>query len=504
MTDTFSTKIVRYLPPAPVMLTFALVYVVAFVIANPLFNDPDAAWHIIAGDTIRATGGLPATNLWSWIMPNQKWYLISWLWDLMVSLIHSLGGPKAVFVSTQLLIALTMALIAWHMRERGGISSAVIVILTVLAGFCFQRFIMSRPQLAGYLFVAICHLRLHRSRDENNYHHLLWLPIIMVLWVNTHGSFLAAFALFASYIAEAAWRRQWGWLTRLCVIGALCALAIPIANPYGFDLYNAVMTSLHTVMNKHVEEWMPFTFGNNFGISLWLVLFILLSNFREPTAPLADRVLCALCLLPMLKSTRHASVFILVSIPYMAINLQCFVGYAKRWCGGLAKYAHWTETPALRLRIAGATAAVIVITVALPGLLRNDSYLISPWFDSRPAIAWARDNLAGKRLLNDYNFGGMMIYRSGGTFPVFVDGRAGTAYPEDFLADYEVFEQFYRDWAKVLDKYQVNAMLLMNSRPFVSLYANGARYDKWELVYSDQVASIFVRKDMPTAPAPAK
>src|ERR1700734_3349780 len=108
--SSLSPRIVRFLPSVPVALTFVLVYAISFITAMPLFNDPDAAWHIIAGDTIRAMGQVPHTNLWSFTTPDQKWYLISWLWDVMVSLIHSGGGTEAVFISTQVLIALTMAL----------------------------------------------------------------------------------------------------------------------------------------------------------------------------------------------------------------------------------------------------------------------------------------------------------------------------------------------------------------------------------------------------------
>ena len=40
------------------------------------------------------------------------------------------------------------------------------------------------------------------------------------------------------------------------------------------------------------------------------------------------------------------------------------------------------------------------------------------------------------RLLNHWNVGGILIFFTRGSVPVFVDGRAATAYPDDLLRDY--------------------------------------------------------------------
>ena len=66
------------------------------------------------------------------------------------------------------------------------------------------------------------------------------------------------------------------------------------------------------------------------------------------------------------------------------------------------------------------------------------------------------------RLLNHWNFGGLLIFRTRGTVPVFVDGRAATAYPDPLLRDYFKLAEWEVDetaWDTVLEKYQIDAVL---------------------------------------------
>jgi len=498
LSTSSDTKITRFLPPSVVSLAFFLVYLIVFAHSPALFNDPDAAWHIIAGDMVRSTGHLPDTNTWSFVVPDQKWYLVSWLWDVTMSGIHSLGGTLAVFVVTQALVALTLALVIYHIRSRGGISNAVLIIIAVLAAISFNRFVACRPQLIGYLFLAFYHFRLHQSRTNLSWRPLLWFPVLMLIWVNMHGSFFTGFLLIGVYALEALWHRNWPWLMRLASITGVCLIVV-LFNPYGFGIYHAVMGTLGSIMPQFIEEWGPFTFGRDWGVTRWLVLFLFLSNFREPTIPLADKLLSALWLVPMLSSVRHASIFILLSAPYIAINLQRFIEYVKGRHSLRFVNKFEIRIPLLQPVMALAALAAILASMGFTGKFRQDSYVLSPWFDSRPAIAWMMQHLQGKRVLNDYDFGGIVIYESHGTFPVFVDGRAGTAYPEEVLSDYERFEHFYRDWEKVPNKYRIDAILTNNQHTFAARYVEGARYQDWELAYSDPVASIFVRKPPPVA-----
>ena len=66
------------------------------------------------------------------------------------------------------------------------------------------------------------------------------------------------------------------------------------------------------------------------------------------------------------------------------------------------------------------------------------------------------------RLLNHWNVGGLLIFRTHGAVPVFVDGRAATAYPDDLLRDYLKLVDLEIDeaaWDTVLEKYKIDTVL---------------------------------------------
>jgi hypothetical protein len=95
-------------------------------------------------------------------------------------------------------------------------------------------------------------------------------------------------------------------------------------------------------------------------------------------------------------------------------------------------------------------------------------------------------------MYNSYVFGGYLIYSF---FPdpryrVFVDGRAIVG-GEDYFVESLKVSELTPEWKKILDKYKVAWMIVeTNSVLTVFLFER----PEWKLVYSDDVASIFVKK----------
>jgi len=72
-----------------------------------------------------------------------------------------------------------------------------------------------------------------------------------------------------------------------------------------------------------------------------------------------------------------------------------------------------------------------------------------------------REHFSHARLLNHWNVGGILIFRTQGAVPVFVDGRAVTAYPDALLRDYfKLVESLeINETAWDIEKYQIDAVL---------------------------------------------
>ena len=99
------------------------------------------------------------------------------------------------------------------------------------------------------------------------------------------------------------------------------------------------------------------------------------------------------------------------------------------------------------------------------------------------------------RLLNHWNVGGLLIFRTRGTVPVFVDGRAATAYPDGLLRDYfRLAEQEVDEaaWDTVLEKYQIDAVLWVKAHEQLRRFLVDKR--GWKEEYAGLYETIYAKR----------
>lgn len=482
----------KYLPPALASLSFILAYLYLYFAALPLFQDADVPWHLATGELILKQGKLPLTDPWSFASNGEPWYIISWLWDIIMALVSSALGLKGLFLFTIAMPALAVALLAYALLNRREAGGDAIILTLFMVAIGMADFTVARPHLAAYLFIVISQLVLHKSRNNETSRALWLLPLLMIPWVNMHGSFLVMFTLLGAYGLEAIFTRRWSWLKQLLIISAASVVALLI-NPYGITMAVAVMRTLDSVITRYIMEWLPFVFGNSLGISAWLIIFIVAGIAREPRVPVADKILSLAWLLVTLFSMRNAMVFLLVSAPALAIGLDALAKQLASIRTPRPDMLLTLQAPGMRERLAIAAVVIVIAGAPLLHMLRGQTYL-TPDDDAAAAIAYLQEHLRGKRILNDYSYGGRIIYETGGTTPIFVDGRAGTAYSEAILSDYLAFLQLEKDWERAMEKYRIDGIMSGNDLPFAKAYATGQYREHWKQVYHDEVAGVYMRK----------
>src|SRR6202140_2421373 len=67
------------------LISFACVYYLSN--ASLLLGHYDLGWHLAAGDLIRDRGSIPFQDPWSFTLADKQWYNLSWLWDVIASVI---------------------------------------------------------------------------------------------------------------------------------------------------------------------------------------------------------------------------------------------------------------------------------------------------------------------------------------------------------------------------------------------------------------------------------
>ena len=144
------------------------------------------------------------------------------------------------------------------------------------------------------------------------------------------------------------------------------------------------------------------------------------------------------------------------------------------------------ENHARRGALIGLGAAVLVVGTAAYASMHR----FEPNLRGAPVTAVTElKKLNVARVLNDYDFGGYLIYRGVDTF---IDGRT-ELFGEKFFIDHNNASGLAEpeNLFRLLDEYKIEATLLRTQSPATKLLDH---VDGWEKIYSDDIATIHLRK----------
>lgn len=474
-----------WLPP----LTFLISFLVLYFSAMPLLDDPDVPWHLATGSLLLETHRLPVIDPWSFSSEGAPWYLLSWVWDVLLGIVESIGDTFGVFIFTITFAAGLLAFLASELQARDIALPAVLLTL-LLATLCLLEFTSARPHLAGYALALVFHAILHRSRASGRYGTLLLLPPLMVLWANTHGSFIVGFTLLGVYVLEAWATGRIAWFERVTLITGACII-LALANPYGFDVLTGALRTLDGAAQSFLIEWQPFVFGRSAGLSAWLLVIILAGDFRSSRVPLADKLISFIWLIAGLMITRNGAILVLLSAPFLASSLEAL---AQRFQApqALPPIAPATRQEARQMWAVFILAAIMVTAIA--ALSPHDWRLQSDKHSVRDAIDFALLHEPDRHYLTDFDYGGQVIYFAHDRLEFFMDSRSATAYDDQGMHDYLSFFLLRPHWEERLAARGVDALMVSNLSRFALAYADGQYQAHWKLVFAGKIANVYIAR----------
>jgi hypothetical protein len=311
----------------------------------------------------------------------------------------------------------------------------------------------------------------------------------MLIWANSHGSFIVGFTILGAYGLEAIAGQKYGWLKRLLLISAACVVAALI-NPYSGAILSGAMQSIDSDLREYIIEWKPFTFGISLGLSVWLVVFVLASNMRNNEIPLADKILSIMWLLGMLVIMRNGAIFVLLSAPYLASCLDFQTRGLREEARPTAFGNYIKRQPQGKIWCACLSLLALFVTYTS---LTPHEHKTHP--QSRPiedVIAYIKQHEPKRRYLSDFDFGGQIIYHAAGDIQFFMDSRSNTAYDSREMKNYLSFVLQEPDWEKKIKPYGINGIIAHNHSRFAKSYADGQYRTHWHLVFAGKAASVYI------------
>lgn len=468
------------------------VFLIAFLCVFYLSNGPlllahyDLGWHLAAGDLIRQRGEMPFQDPWAFTLGDRRWYNLSWLWDVMASVLYQHTG----FAGIVLMVVACGAVIAAYLAFCGLSSgaSAPAVCIAVFAACllypCYEAspnmYLAASPNIATMLFAVVFYGECLRRR------HWFLLPPMMVAWVNLHGGFMLAFPILGVFGGIALLRRDWTNVRNYFLAGMGCVAAI-FVNPLGWHVYDGVRATLGHFVQADIGEWRSYFFnmelpGSLPGIAYALTFVVLELRYRNATrVPLEARVLAWLFLFLGLYQFRYIAFFFIFSSVPMALHIDRLL--PKR-------------SSSLEVRRAMLAAGLVGVVLLPFTFMKVRAALTLPDMFSEQDARYLEAHASHARLLNHWNVGGLLIFRTRGSVPVFVDGRAATAYPDELLRDYHDLVQWDIDaasWDKVISKYKVDAVLWIRAHGPLRQFLVGER--GWKEEYAGAYVSLYTRQE---------
>jgi hypothetical protein len=465
------------------LISFACMYY--FAGAPLLLGHNDLGWHLAAGDLIRDRGSVPLHDPWSFTAEGRQWFNLSWLWDVAASVIFQ----YASFGGLTLFIVACGAAIVGYLTSvclSSGASAIAVCISVLSACLLYPAFasyptiyLAASPNIATTLFSIIFYGEcLKRTRC------VFLLPPIMVLWANLHGGFLLGLLIVGVFCGVALLRRDWVNFRIYSLVGSGCFVATLI-NPLGWHIYEGLTTVLGHFSQAYVAEWQPYyrniTVPGSVPSIVYILIFIALELRYRGFFLLEPRLLSWLLLFLGLYQFRYMSFFFLFSTVPLALHLDRLLP---------------TQPNNSRVGRPLLTAG-IVAACALPLVyMHDDSALGLPQMLSEQDVLYLQTHFPHARLLNLWNYGEILIFYNRGKIPVFVDGRAGTAYPDDLLRDYFKLQMGRSEvdetaWDAVLEKYQIDTVLWPKAHEELRRLLAGKR--GWKEAYTGLYASIYVK-----------
>jgi putative effector of murein hydrolase LrgA (UPF0299 family) len=307
---------------------------------------------------------------------------------------------------------------------------------------------------------------------------------MMALWANLHGGFLLGFLIVGIFCGAALLRRDWVNFKIYSFAGAGCLIAIFI-NPLGWHIYDGLTATLGHFVQAYITEW--WSYFRNIAVPgsipgiIYILIFIALElRYRgSHPIPLESRLLSWLFLFLGLYQYRYMSFFFIFSTVTLALHIDRL----------LPKQLNNFEVQKSLL------AAGIIGACALPlTFMQIEPALGFPQMLSEQDALYLQTHFSHARLLNHWNVGGLLIFRTQGAVPVFVDGRAATAYPDTLLRDYfKLVELEINEttWDTVLEKYQIDTVLWVKAHEQLRRFLVDKR--GWKEEYAGMYESIYVK-----------
>ena len=464
----------------------ATIALFTFFFCGQSIADPDIWWHLKDAQILVQQHHWIRVDQFSYTVTGTPWVNSEWLSELVFYGLWRLGGVAALFLGYVVMVELlmmgilTLAYRASESIKASALAGGVAVVLAVV-NFGPRTILLGWACLLMLMFVL---WKLMKTGDAP-----LWtVPLIFLLWVNLHGSWLVGLMVFGIVAGSGFVSGRWGKIVaekwtpaqrKKLLVAAAVTIPILFINPYGYKgvVYPFDLAFRQKLNVSHVVEWASVDFHEPRGkvvCGLLLALFLLALAGRRQWK-LAEVGMVALGLYLSLTYVRFLFPAAILIAPILARQMDFMPPYKKE-----------LDKSWLNALFTAALLAVILYRWPSATKINEDLAKKMPVGGMKYLQSHAG---AGERVFNHYTYGGWMIWNQP-SIPTFVDSRTDIFEYKGVLADY-LDAIGMKNSLEIVDRYHANYIFFPSKDdPFTYLI----RHSKgWHVVYDDGVSSVFER-----------
>jgi tetratricopeptide (TPR) repeat protein len=500
----------------------------AFLLAFKQLFDGDLWWHLAAGRWMAENGRVVRADPFSQADAGSPWTSITWGYELLCYALWRLGGVTAITFALSAVAAGataatwgTFVALGTRAETPGGQTGAprsgaelAIGALVFAAVLCVIEHRWSdRPEMLAHAYGALMLWLLTRWRlGLAGPRSLLWLPLIELAWVNSHGSFPLGLAIIGAFWAASAvapaengetFELARAWRSPLALVFALSGATL-LLNPRGLDgalfpihllevlrapLYARMIPEALNPLREQVWDLEVWSFVLWTAAAGWVLAGLGFARFHRRYSAATILLTAALAWLS-LSARRNIALELLWTLPVLA---DACAGLEAPFqpLGGLPRYAF------------GALAALAALTVS--NLLRPADAQLRfgggdlPHHFPEGAARFIEDRgLAGERWFNSDAAGNYLLFHLPGFHP-YIDSRFAEVYsPRRFEHYMDILGQ-PRLFAEEAGRRAITGVVLVYTAITRSLISWLGRDPAWVPVFVDETAVVFLRRERAAA-----
>ena len=481
-----------------------VVGVFAFLNTQPI-RPNDFWWQLAAGRDISNTHQILTVDTYSYTEFGQSYpaYQIFWFVEIGYYWLYRAGGLALIIFTHSLVVTLAYLLllfINWQLSHNWRVSAFCTLFAAVLGISDWNV----RPQALTFVIGALFLTGIYACRRKKQLSWLVVFPLGMLVWANSHGSFLIGLALLGIWTLDEiknglkiAKKEKISQAIKPLIYPTV-ALGVSIlaitANPSGLGILNYVLGMMkNSVIQTLVPEWAPPSIYTFEGAIFWgafiICLGIILFSIRHLS--FFQGVMFLVFGGLAIKTSRWIVWFGIVMAPILADLIN------RNWVN--KKEGFLRPLPAQR-------TGLNTVFVILLGLMAVASL---PWFkaylplpEKKAGLISSETPIDGTNYLiehhlpgpvfNNIAFGSYLIWAAQPDYKVFVDPRL-ELYSLSVWQDYIMVGQGQDNWEKCLNRYGIKTLFL-NPSEEANLVRLAMQSKKWSMVYQDTHSIIFVKE----------